>query len=110
MANADQAQQHGMTTRLLLRTFQRIDHQHGGLGIGRTRDHVAQKLAMARRIDDHEFTPVQMERNTRGIDSHTLIALDLQGVEQEAPFDSESALAAALDDLASLPSCRLSVS
>lgn len=56
MTDADQTQQHGMTPCLLLRAFERVDHQNGGFGIGSARDHVPQELAMTRCIDDHELT------------------------------------------------------
>ncbi|GBQ79467.1 hypothetical protein AA0311_2051 [Asaia bogorensis NBRC 16594] len=102
MTDADQAQKHRVTTRLLLSALKRVYHKDGGFGVSGTSDHVTQKLAMAGRIDNNELAPAQMERNTGGIDSYALIALDLKRVEKEAPFDSKAALAAALNNLSEL--------
>ncbi len=103
MADADQAQQHGVAAGLFLRAFVRVNHQHGGFGIGRAGDHVAQELTVARCIHDHELARAQPEGDAGGIHGHTLVTFDLQAVEQEAPFNRQAALLAGFNDLRDTP-------
>ena len=52
LAQAQQVQQAGVASRLLADPVRRIHQQQGGIGIGRTGDHVGDELTMARRVND----------------------------------------------------------
>lgn len=65
MSDADQMQQHGMATSLLLRAFRCVDNEDGGFSIRRAGDHIAQKLPVAGRVHNDEIAPLKLERNAR---------------------------------------------
>jgi hypothetical protein len=60
-----------------------VDDQHGGIGLRRAGDHVAEKLGVSRRVDQDDVACGGAQPNLAGIDGDALIALGLQGIEQE---------------------------
>ncbi len=95
-------QQHGMATGLFARTFHRINHKHGCFGIRSACNHVPQELAMTGSVHDNIFPRTQFERDTRGVNRNALIAFDLQGIQQKAPFDLQTTLFGRFNNLGNL--------
>ena len=80
-----------MPTGLVADAFGRIDQQEGGVSSGGAGDHVAQELGVARRIDQHEIARWRAKADLAGVEGDALVALGLQRVEQERPFERHAA-------------------
>ena len=99
-ADAEQMQQKTVPPALLAHAFGGIDHQQRGVRLGGTRHHVLQELDVARRIDQQHIAVRRVEPDLAGVDGDALVALGLQRVEQERPFERHAApLAHAFDGL-----------
>ena len=72
-----------MTAGLGEHTLACVDEQDGDIGRGRTGDHVARVLLVARCVGDDELPTVGGEEPVGHIDGDALLALGLQAVEQE---------------------------
>ena len=81
-----------MAARLLAHAFGGVDHQDGGLRLGDAGDRVLQELLVAGRVDDDVAALGGLEEDLRGVDGDALVALGLQRVEQERPFELAAAL------------------
>ncbi len=83
---------------MLLDTVAGVDHQQCGFRIGGAGDHVFNKFAMAGRVDDDVIAQFGAKPDLRGIDGDALVALRLEGIHQEGPFEGHAAaLAHGLD-------------
>ena len=99
-ADAEQMQQEAMPPALLAHAFGGVDHQQRGVGLGGARHHVLQEFDVARRIDQQHVAVRRVEPDLAGVDGDALVALGLQRIEQERPFERHAApLAHALDGL-----------
>jgi hypothetical protein len=65
---------------------------------------------MSRRVDQNDITRRGAQPNLAGVDGDALIALGLQGIEQERPFERMPRRALTALSASSLPSGRPSVS
>jgi len=92
LVDAEQMQKVGVAARLLLRAVLGVDHEDGGVGLGGTGDHVLDELAVPRRVDQHIVARVSVEEDLRDIDGDALVALRLQRIQQERPFERHAAL------------------
>ena len=92
LPQAQQLQDQRMAAGLLAHAFGGVDHQDGGLRLGDAGDGVLQELLVAGRVDD-DVAPLRgLEEDLRGVDGDALVALGLQRVEQERPFELAAAL------------------
>ena len=91
LPHAEQVQQIAVPPRLLAHALGGIDDQHRGVGLGGAGDHVAQELGVAGRVDQHEIARGRAEADLAGVDGDALVALGLQRVEQERPFERHAA-------------------
>ena len=91
LPHPEQVQEVAVPAGLVAHAFGRIDHQQRGVGLRRAGDHVAQKLGMARRIDQDDVARWGAQADLAGIDGDALITLGLQRVEQERPFERHAA-------------------
>ena len=91
LLDAEQMQQIAVPPRLVAHAFQRVDDQHRAVGLCRAGDHVAQEFGVARRVDQHDVARPRAEADLRGVDGDALIALGLQRVQQERPFERHAA-------------------
>ena len=91
LPHPEQVQEIAVPAGLIAHAFARIDDQHGRVGLRGAGDHVAQKLGVARRIDEDDVARGGAEADLAGIDGDALIALGLQRVEQERPFERHAA-------------------
>ena len=89
--DAKKMQQIAVAPRLVAHALQRIDDQHGAVRLRGAGDHVAQEFGVARRVDQHHVARAGTEANLRGIDGDALVALGLQRIEQERPFERHAA-------------------
>jgi hypothetical protein len=94
MLDAEQMQQIAVTPGLVAHAFQRVDDQQRGIGLRGAGDHVAQELGVTGGVDHHHVARVGAETDLRGVDGDTLVALGLQGIEQERPFERHAAAGA----------------
>ena len=76
---------------LVAHAFQRVDDQDRAVGLRGARDHVAQELGVAGRVDQHHVTRTGAEANLRGVDGDALVALGLQRIEKKRPFERHAA-------------------
>ena len=65
--------------------------QQRGIGLRRAGDHVAQELGVARRVDQDDVARRGAEADLAGVERDALVALGLQRVEQERPFERHAA-------------------
>ena len=91
LADAEQMQQIAVPAGLVAHAFGGVDDQHRGIGLRGAGDHVAQEFRVARRIDQHDLARIGAEADLRGVDGDALVALGLQRVEQERPFERHAA-------------------
>ena len=91
LLDAQQMEQIAVPAGLLLHALLGVDQQQRGLAAGRAGDHVLEKLLVARRIDDDVVALGGAEPDLRGVDGDALIALGLQRVHQEGPFERHAA-------------------
>ena len=91
LADAEQVQQEGVGARLLLDALAGVDQHDRRVGAGGTGDHVLDELAMARRVDDGVVALRRLEPDLRGVDGDALVALRLERVHQEGPFERHAA-------------------
>jgi hypothetical protein len=91
LAHAHQVEQVAMPARLLAHPFDRIDHQQRRVGLGRARHHVLDEFPVARRVDDRVVARGRLEPDLAGVDGDALVALGLEGVHQERPFERHPA-------------------
>ncbi len=94
LADAQQMQQIAVPPRLVGHALDRVDHHQRGGAVGRAGDHVAQEGAMARRVDQRIMALVGREPDMAHVDGDALVALGLEGVGDERPFERHAALAA----------------
>ena len=84
-------QQIAVAAGLVAHAFQRVDDQHRAVGLRGAGDHVAQEFRVAGRVDQHDVARSGAEADLRGVDGDALVALGLQRVEQEGPFERHAA-------------------
>ena len=87
LAQSEQSREMGVAAGLFADAFDRVDHQHGRVGLGGAAEHVADELAMAGRIDDRVAPLVPGEPHAGGVDGDGLIAFGLERVEHERPLE-----------------------
>src|SRR5690606_20832203 len=97
-----QLQDERVPPRLFPHAFRRVDHQERRLRLGDAGNGVLQELLVARRVDDDVTAARRLEEDLRGVDGDALVALGLQGVEQEGPFEGAAALVGSRLDLGEL--------
>ncbi len=91
LLHAEQMQQITVPPGLVAHAFERVDDQHRAIGLRGAGDHVAQEFGMAGRVDQHDVARIGAEADLRGVDGDALVALRLQRVEQERPFERHAA-------------------
>ena len=91
VANAQQADDDGVTPRLGEKALARIDQKHRQFGRGRAGRHVAGILLVARGVGDNERPPSGREIAIGDVDGDALFALGLQPIEQQGKIDLRSA-------------------
>ena len=89
--DAEQMQQIAVPPGLVAHAFQRVDDQHRAVGLRGAGDHVAQEFGVAGRVDQHHVARRVRKRIWRGVDGDALVALGLQRVQQERPFERHAA-------------------
>ena len=89
--DAKQMQQIAVAPGLVAHAFQRVDDQHRTVRLRGAGDHVAQEFGVAGRVDQHYVAGPGAEADLRGVDGDALVALGLQRVEQERPFERHAA-------------------
>ena len=94
LPHAEEVQEIAVAAGLVAHALRRVHHEHGGIGLRRASDHVAEKLGMSRRVDQNDITRRGAQPNLAGVDGDALIALGLQGIEQERPFEWHAAAGA----------------
>ncbi len=100
LAHAQKVEQIAVPVGLLAHALEGVDQEQCCLGAGRPGHHVLQELLVARRIDDDVVAGLGLELDLGGVDRHPLVALGLQRVHQEGPFERHAApLADRLDRL-----------
>jgi hypothetical protein len=85
--DAEKMQQIAVAPRLVAHALQRVDDQKRAVRLRSAGDHVAQEFGVARRVDQHHVTRAGAKANLRGVDGDALVALGLQRIEQERPFE-----------------------
>ena len=110
LPDAEQMQQIAVTPGLVAHAFERVDDQDRAVGLRGAGDHVAQEFGMAGRIDQHDVARRRAEADLRGVDGDALVALGLQRVEQERPFERHAPPRLTALSVSSLPSGRPPVS
>ena len=91
LPDAEQMEQIGVPARGLADALGGIHDHDRGIGAGRPADHVLQELAVARGVDDDVVAPRRAEPDLGRVDGDRLVALGLEGVEHEGPFDRHAA-------------------
>ncbi len=89
--DAEQMQQIAVAPGLVAHAFQRVDDQHRAVRLRGAGDHVAQEFGMAGRVDQHHVARSGAKADLRGVDGDALVALGLQRIEQERPFERHAA-------------------
>ena len=84
---------------VFLNPLMRIDDQQGGLGTGRTGDHVLEELNVAGRVDDDVIALGRFEEASGGVDGDALGLFVLECVEQKRILKWARVLAASRFDL-----------
>ncbi|OIQ70380.1 hypothetical protein GALL_480090 [mine drainage metagenome] len=85
--DAEKMQQIAVAPGLVAHAFQRVDDQERAVRLRGAGDHVAQEFGVSRRVDQHHVARLGAETDLRGVDGDALVALGLQRVEQERPFE-----------------------
>ncbi len=83
LPDSQQVQQIGMAPGLLGQALLGIHHEDGGIGLGGAGNHVLEELLVARRVDDHIAPPLGGEPDLGRVHRNSLVAFDLEGIEQE---------------------------
>src|SRR6185312_12589265 len=91
LPDPEQVQQIAVTSGLVAHAFQRVDDQHRAVRLRGAGDHVAQKFGVTGRVDQHDVARAGAEADLRGVDGDALVALGLQRIEQERPFERHAA-------------------
>ena len=91
LLDAEQMQQIAVAPGLVAHAFQRVDDQHGAIRLRSAGDHVAQEFGVAGRVDQHHVAGPGAKADLRGVDGDALVALGLQRIEQERPFERHAA-------------------
>jgi hypothetical protein len=91
LLDAEQMQQIAMAAGLIAHALQSIDDQDRAVSLRGAGDHVAQELGMSGRVDQHDVARIGAEADLRGVNGDALVALGLQCVEQERPFEGHAA-------------------
>ena len=91
LPHAQQMQQIAVPAGLVAHAFGRIHDEERGIGLGGAGDHVAQKLGVAGRVDQDEVARGRAKPDLAGVERDALIALGLQRIEQERPFERHAA-------------------
>ena len=91
LLDAEQMQEIAVAAGLVAYAFERVDDQHRAIGLRGAGDHVAQELGVAGRVDQHDVARSGAEADLRGVDGDALVALGLQCIEQERPFERHAA-------------------
>ena len=76
-----------MAPGLVAHALQRVDNQNRAVRLRSAGDHVAQEFGVAGGVDQHHIARLGAEADLRGVDGDALVALGLQRVEQERPFE-----------------------
>ena len=108
--DAEKMQQIAVAPGLVAHAFQRVDDQHGAVRLRGAGDHVAQEFGVAGGVDQHHVAGLGAKADLRGVDGDALIALGLQRIEQERPFERHAAPRADGFEHFQLASGRLPVS
>ena len=100
LLDAEKREQKGVAVRLLAHALAGVDQEKGRLARPRPRHHVLEELALARRVDEEIFAPAELQADVAHVDGDTLVALGLESVGHEGPFEGHAAaLAHRLDRL-----------
>ncbi|MHC2751218.1 hypothetical protein ACVIWV_006672 [Bradyrhizobium diazoefficiens] len=91
LLHAEQMQEIAVPPGLVAHALERVDDQHRAVGLRGAGDHVAQEFGMAGRVDQHDVARIGAEADLRGVDGDALVALGLERVEQERPFERHAA-------------------
>ncbi len=91
LSDAEQMQQIAMTPGLVAHAFQRVDDQDRAVGLRSAGDHVAQEFGVAGGVDQHHVAGAGAEADLRGVDGDALVALGLQRIQKERPFERHAA-------------------
>src|SRR4029453_9604831 len=91
LLDAQQMQQIAVTPGLVADAFQRVDDQDRAVGLRGAGDHVAQEFGVTGRIDQHDVARARPETDLRGVDGDALVALGLQRIQEERPFERHAA-------------------
>ena len=83
-----------MPAGLLAHALGGVDDQHRGVGLRGAGDHVAQEFGVAGRVDQHDIARGGAKADLAGVERDALVALGLQRVEQERPFERHAAAVA----------------
>jgi hypothetical protein len=100
LPDAQQMQEETVEARLLLDALAGVDQHQRGVGARRARDHVLDEFTVPGRVDDHVVARRRAQPDLGGIDGDALVALGLEGIHEERPFEGHAApLAHRLDGL-----------
>ena len=91
LMHAEQLQEIAVAAGLLAHALDRVDDQQSRIGLRGAGDHVAQEFGVAGRVDQHHVARGRAETDLAGVDGDALVALGLQRVEQERPFERHAA-------------------
>ncbi len=91
LAHAQKVEQIAVPVGLLAHALLGVDQQERGLAAGRAGDHVLEEFLVAGRIDDDVVAGLGAELDLGGVDGHPLVALGLERVHQEGPFERHAA-------------------
>ena len=80
-----------MAAGLLAYALDRVHDQQSRIGLRSAGDHIAQEFGMAGCVDQHDVARGRAEADLAGVDGDALVALGLQRVEQERPFERHAA-------------------
>ena len=92
--DAEKMQQIAVAPGLVADAFQRVDDQDRAVRLRGAGDHVAQEFGVAGRVDQHHVARHGAETDLGGVDGDALVALGLQRIEQERPFERHAAAGA----------------
>ncbi len=87
LPHAEQMQEIAVAPRLVAHALARVDEEKRGVGLRRAGDHVAQKLRMTGRVDQHDIARARAQMDLARVDGDALVALRLQRIEQERPLE-----------------------
>ena len=92
-----------MAPGLFLDAFVGVDEQDGGLRVGGAGHHILEEFFVAGCVNDDVLAFGRPEPDLGGINGDVLVALGLQAVHQEGPFERHAAFLARGPDLLEFP-------